>query len=182
MRGLTGQAGSARQVGILMLCAVLLAGCKRRAHAEDAPKEAPAELLSVFQVADPRAAVQMTRGFHALEGNSWRWTASRFRVVLAAPPAAAEKGARLELKFSIPDVIFDRLGAITLSASFDGERLEPESYTQPGEHTYTRPIAPRAFGGGAVSVEFATDKSLPPTSDDTRELALIVTALGLQPQ
>ncbi len=169
-------------MGVGLIVAVLLAGagCKRRATAEDAPKELPAELLSSFDVADPRAAVQLTRGFYGLEGNSWRWTASRFGVVLAPPEGARERGARLELKFSIPDVIFEKLGPMTVRCSFNGEALEPETFAEAGEHVYARDIPAAMIGGDAASVEFTTDQSLPPGDADTRELALVVTAVGLQ--
>jgi hypothetical protein len=171
-----------RRLTAVLLLALACWGCKRRATADDAPAELPADLLSSFAVADPRAAVQLTRGFYGLEGNSWRWTAGAFGVVLAPPQGARERGATLELKLSIPDVIFQKLGPMTLRASFHGEALMPETFAAAGEHVYKREIPPSMFGDGAVSIEFTTDRSLPPGEADTRELALVVTAVGLEPR
>jgi len=163
---------------VTLMCAVLmLGGCKRRARASDAPKEEAVQLLSAFAVDDPKAAVHLTHGFYALEGNHWRWTAGRFGVVLA-PPAGAYRGARLDLKFTIPDVIA-KLGAVTLSASVGGTALAPETYPKSGEQTYSRDLPASAFGGGPVAIEFQSDKALAPGTGDARELALIVVSVGL---
>lgn len=167
----------------LLILAVLLiaAACKRVPTPEDAPIEEPFELLSAFDVSDPRAAVQMTSGFHALEGGSWRWTASRFTVVLAPPPDATERGARLELGLNIPEALIGASGPVTLSVGFDGGALRPETFAEPGGTTFVRELSPRQFTGEPVMIEFRTDKTLPPEAD-ARELSLIVTRVALVAQ
>jgi hypothetical protein len=177
MRGLRSSATGCL-LGLVVL-GLAQGGCKRKPSAQNAPEEAPAELLSALEAGDPRAPVQLTRGFHGLEQNSWRWTAGRFSVVLAPPEGAAEKGARLELKLHLPEVVVSRVGAVTLSASAGGERLAPQTYAASGDYVYARDIPARIFGSGAIPIEFATDKALPATADDNRELALIVTSVGL---
>ncbi|MEO8100039.1 MAG: hypothetical protein ABI811_20230 [Acidobacteriota bacterium] len=165
---------------VVGLCAVLaLGGCKRRPSASDAPKEEPVELLSVLQADDPKAAVQFAHGFYGLEGNNWRWTAAKFGVVLAPPAGGADRGARLELKFTIPAVIFDRLGPATLSVTVNGVALSPETYSKSGEYSYVRDVNGDVFAGGPVTIEFQCDKALPPENGDNRELSLIVTSIGL---
>jgi len=162
---------------ILVACALLLAGCKRQAPEAEVAKEQAADLVSSFAMSDPQATAQITHGFHALE-NGWRWVASKFGATLA-PPEGAGRPAQLELKFALPAAVVDRLGAVTLSATIDGKPLAPETYTTSGSQVYSRDLAAGAFGPGPVVVEFTTDKALPPGGTDARELALIVTRLGL---
>src|SRR3954465_11798165 len=75
------------------------------------------QLLSIVSMSNPRGTVQLVRGFYNLEADSWRWTAGKFAISLRPPPGAAQSGARLELKFVIPDAVFSKTGAISLSAS-----------------------------------------------------------------
>jgi hypothetical protein len=164
-----------------LLCGVLLitAGCKRKKKAQVTTPEPAAVLLSVVDMANPAGSVQLARGFFDLESNSWRWTAGRFTVVLRPPDGAAQLGARLELHFNLPGAIVDKIGPVTVSAELGGAALAPETYSKAGDYVYTRDVAAAALHSTAVTVNFATDKVLPPTGGDTRELALVVTSIGL---
>lgn len=158
-----------------MLAACLaLAGCKRQAPEAEVAKEKAADLVSGFAMTDPQAAAQITHGFYSVE-NGWRWVESKFGVTLA-PPAGTS--AQLELKFAVPAAVSDRLGAVTLSATVNGKALAPETYKTSGNQVYTRDLG--VVGPGPVSVEFVSDKFLPPGNGDARELALIVTRVGLK--
>jgi hypothetical protein len=105
-----------------------------------------------------------------------------FTVTLRPPAGSAQSGAQLELKFNFPAVIFDRVGPITLSARVGGLDLAPETYSQAGDATYTRDIPASVLGGDAVSFDFAVNKAIPPSDKDARELAIIVTTIGLTPK
>lgn len=156
---------------IVSLCMLLLlSGCKRQPVASSEVGEQPPELLSVIEMSNPMGAPQLTHGFHAVE-NGWRWTESKFGVTLGSPGGAA----KLELKLSIPAAVIARTGPLTLSASVNGQALPPETFAQPGDHVYTREVS---AGPGPAVVEFSTDKALPPSGDDVRELAVIVTRVG----
>jgi hypothetical protein len=85
----------------------------------------------------------------------------------------------LELKFALPAAVFDRLGATTLSATVNGKPLPSQTYSSAGNQVYTQELAAGSFGPGPVTVEFSTDKALPPGNGDARELALIVTHVAL---
>ena len=160
---------------LLFMMALAPAACKRSpSHAQPGP-----ELLSVVPVDDPHAATQLGEGFYSLEGNTWRWTAGKFSVILKPPPGASQDGARLELKLNLPDIILQQLGAVTLSATAGGSRLKPEKYPQAGSFVYARDVPASALGGDSVSIEFATDKMIPAGKLEKRELALIVTSVGL---
>lgn len=167
----------------LVLLLALSPACRIRK--KDRVQSAPAEdgeLLSVVNVADPHAALQLTRGFHGLEHNAWRWTMKDFTVTLRPPAKASINGANLQLKFNIPDVVFNRVGDMSVDARVNGLDLGPQTYSQAGDSTYTRDVPAAALAGDAVAVDFHVDKGLPPGGADTRELAVIVTTVGLLPK
>ena len=139
-------------------------------------------LASVVHVADPRVSAQLVSGFYGIEGNAWRWTAGKFTVLLRPPRGAAQNGAMLQVKFSVPDPVIARLKTVSLSASVAGTKLPPETYTQAGEFTYSRELPAAALAGDAVKVDFALDKAIPPGAVDQRELGVVVTTVGLEPK
>lgn len=156
--------------------ALLLAACHRNATLADAPAELPAVLAPGFTVDAPEAAAQMTYGFFALEG-TWRWAAPRFGVVLG--PAAG--AGRLELAFTVPEPVADKLLPLEISATVQGVALAPESVTRGGEHRYVRDLPPGVPIGSPLVVEFASSRSIPPEGAERRELAVAVTSVRLVP-
>lgn len=168
----------------ILLAASLLwgpAACKRRdrAGAQHTEEEAP-QLATIVHAADPRTAAQFVSGFHDIEQNAWRWTAGRFAVVLRVPRGAAEKGAVLRLKFSVPEPVVEKLKTVTLRASIEGTGFEPESFTQAGEFTYEREIPAALMTGESTRVEFSLDRALPAGEIDRRELGVIVSSVGFE--
>jgi hypothetical protein len=159
----------------IALAIVLTTSCKR------APRPAPAgaDLASVVQVDDPGASAQLVSGFYSLEGNPWRWTAGKFSAELKPPPGAGENGAKLELKLNIPDVVIKNLGTITLSASAGGARLTPQKFTETGNYVYAVDVPAEFLRGDSVTIDFSTDKAIPAGKIEQRELAVIVTSVGL---
>jgi hypothetical protein len=168
-----------RRAAAVVLCGMALApaACKRSAKPAQPPPGR--ELLSVLPMDDPQADTQLVRGFYSLEGGPWRWTARKFSVILRPPPGAAQDGARLELKLNLPDAVFQQLGAMTLSATAGGSSLAPEKYMEPGNHVYARDVPASALARDSISIEFAADKAIPAGTLEKRELALIVTSVGL---
>lgn len=162
-------------VSLAVALTIAAAGCKRAAR----PAGPAQELQSVVQMNDVRAGEQLLSGFYSIEGDAWRWTAGKFSASLKPPPGAVQDGARLELKLNIPDVVVQQLGAITLSASAGGARLTPAKYSAAGNYVYAADVPVDALRGPSVTVEFSTDKTLPATQIEKRELALIVTSVGL---
>lgn len=162
---------------------VFAAACKREQKGiERATVEESPELAAVVHVADPKTSFQLLKGFYALEGNSWRWTAGRFSVVLRAPAGARDKGATLRLKVNVPEAIAGRLGPQTLSARAGSVALPPETFPQPGDYEYARDVPAAAFETDSIQIEFSLDKALPPGQVDQRELGIIVTTVGLEPK
>ncbi len=164
----------------LLLIAALAfapAGCKRRK--KKAPEE-PTGLATMVHAADPRAQTQLVRGFHGVEQNAWRWTAGSFAATLRPPAGAAQKGATLQFKFVIPDVILNQLKQMTLSVKVNGQALPPETYTKAGEYTYSRDVPANLLTQDVVNVEFALDKFLPASAQDIRDLGVIMTMVGFE--
>jgi hypothetical protein len=163
----------------LAIITIASSGCRIKKKSETKAAENDGELVSVINVADPRGSVQLTRGFHGLEHQAWRWTMKNFTATLRPPAGAAQKGAALELKFTIPEVMLNRVGPMTLDARVNGIDLGPQTFSSSGDFTYSRDIPPTALISDAVAIDFAVDKGLPPGDSDPRELAVIVTSVGL---
>ena len=85
----------------------------------------------------------------------------------------------MNLLLTVPDPTIAKLKTIALSATIGGTMLPPETYTQPGQYTYTRDVAPNLLTSEAVRIDFQLDKALPPGSADARELGVIVASVGL---
>ena len=166
---------------LVLLVLISLPGCKRKRHDPEAlVPEQDLPLLSVVNVNDPAAAPQLVRGFYTLEEGTWRWTMQKFEVTLKPPAGAAEKGARLSLRLTVPEVVSAQLGPMTLHATINGLALAPETYSKSGDYVYTRDVPAAALRQAAVVVEFACDKAIPPSPGDARELAVIAVSAGLE--
>lgn len=180
--------GLSRLTAMLALAVALVvveSGCKR----ENKPAPAVVEqqtgapvLVSTIHVADPRSKPQLVRGFHDVEADAWRWTMQKFSVVLRTPAGATQKGATLDFKFAIPAVSIARLKSLTLRGTVNGFALPPETYMQAGQFTYSQDVPPAALAGAAVTVDFALDKAMPPSSQDARQLGVIAQTVGLEPK
>lgn len=152
-------------------------GCRRKKKV----KAREDGLASMVNVADPADSAQLVRGFSNVEADAWRWSTSKFSVVLRPPAGAAQNGAKLQMVFTLHDAVVSKLGPVTVSATVNGTAVPPQTFSAAGDYTYTQPVPASALGSDVVTVEFTTDKALPPTDKDKRELALIVKAIGLVP-
>jgi hypothetical protein len=166
----------------VVACIACVPACRMKKKASAKSDKFDGQPLSVVNVADPHAAMQLTRGFYGLENNSWRWTMKNFTVTLRPPAGSAQTGARLQLKFTVPEVMYNRVGDMTLDAHVNGIDLGAEKLTKAGEALYDREVPASVFGSDLVTFDFVVDKGLPPGERDTRELALIVSAVGLVPK
>lgn len=155
------------------------AGCRRRPPQVETVEDENQGALSVIHVAHPRATPQLLSGFHQVEQNSWRWTSSRFAVLLGAPAGASQNGARLEVRLSVPESVLARRKTITLSCAVEGTPLAPETFVREGEATYTRDVPAPALARPPVKVTFAVDHFLKAGEVETRELGIIVSSVGL---
>jgi hypothetical protein len=154
-------------------------GCKNRKVKVQATDEEAPRMASAVSMGDPKADTQLAAGLYGVEAGAWRWTAKQFTVVLRPPSGSAQKGAKLELKLTVPPVVIEKLKAISLSAKANGSALTPETYTQTGDYVYTRDVPASALTGESVHIEFQLDKAMPPSGSDMRELGIIVLSASL---
>jgi hypothetical protein len=163
---------------LLAFVALAPVGCRRKKKGRTREDG----LASVINVADPADSAQLVRGFSNVEADAWRWSTSKFSVVLRPPAGSAQNGAKLELHFTLHDAVVGKLGPVTVSAIVNGTPVAPETFSQPGDFVYSHDVPPEALGSDVVTVEFSTDKALEPTDKDKRELSLIVKTIGLVPK
>jgi len=161
----------------------LTPACKRKKTLTvELTDEGAGPLASTVHTADPKTAVQLTKGFHAVEQNSWRWTKGQFSVALQTPPTAPTKGGVLTLKFAIPEPVIEKLQSIEISAVLNGTPLPKQKFDKAGEHEYTVKVPPKALSSEVVSVDFSLSKFLPAGSVDLRELGVVVKTISLESQ
>lgn len=165
-----------------LAAALVSSGCKRRERIQLETTDESLTLASTVHTADPNAAPQLIRGFHAIEQNSWRWTMSNFSVVLKAPAGASRNGATLIANISIPQAVIDRVGQTRLTASIGGSQVGWASYNTAGEFRFTADIPAIVIGDEAVRIDFALDRFLGAGAIDSRELGLIVSSISLEPK
>ena len=95
-------------------------------------------MASTVNMGDPKTESQLVSGFYGVESGAWRWTAKQFSVVLHPPSGSDQKGAKLQLKLTVPSIVIERLKAISLSAAVNGGVLPAETYSRPGGYLYAR--------------------------------------------
>jgi hypothetical protein len=167
-------------VAILLGLLLPITACERQRRSKVVTvEEEPAPLASVIHTGDPRSAIQLVKGFHEIEQNSWRWTRGEFAVTLRPPDGSATKGATLDLRLTVPDPVIQHLKSVTLSARIGSVVLEPQAFSTPGEYNYKRDIPASVLTGEAVSVDFSLDKFLAAGVADGRELGVVVTSIEL---
>ena len=135
---------------------------------------------SVIHMADRTVERQLLGGFHAVEGNRWRWTAREFGVLLRPPGNAEKKGARLLLECYLPQRRLDTLGPVTVFAKADETPLEEQTFFKEGAYRYTRYIPPDLLATTILPVHFRLSKAVHPSSVEGRELGAVVTQIGLE--
>jgi hypothetical protein len=166
-------------VFLLVALAVAPVACKRKSVKVGTDEGTPG-MRSVLSMADPKVEPQLIKGFHGVEAGAWRWTEKSFTVALRPPFGAAQKGAKLSVKLTVPPPTIEKLQSVSLSATVAGSTLSPETYTTPGDYMYVRDVPASLLGSDSVRVDFQLDKAIPPTGGDIRELGVIVFSVGLE--
>ncbi|MFN0101378.1 MAG: hypothetical protein ACKV2U_04725 [Bryobacteraceae bacterium] len=157
-----------------------MAGCKKNTQAVQYVDEGGSQLASAINVADPRSAIQLLRGFYDVENDAWRWTAPKFAVALRAPKERPAEGLKLYMEYTVPDVFIQKVPRTTLSVMVNGKALDPEVISKAGNLRLERLVPAAMLQGDVTTVDFALDKFLEAGPTDQRDLGLIVSAIGLQ--
>jgi hypothetical protein len=153
---------------------------ERAAVQNEEPAQAGAQLQSAIKTADPATAPQLLSGFYDVEGNAWRWAQKSFTVLLHPPATASAKGATLNFAFTIPDVVHEKLGAVTVTATVAGAKLGSQKFEKSGAQTFTADVPASLCGGDALTIEFTLDKAMPPGPVDKRELGVVANSFSLE--
>ncbi len=123
----------------------------------------------------------MLEGFYPLEQRLWCWTSRKFAVSLAAPPPVPDLPVELALQFTLPAVIIERLGPITLTAHIGGVEVGSRLYEQPGVGLdFNAEIPDALLANDETVVEFELDKSLIADEEPKRELGIVFLSAALQ--
>ena len=142
-------------------------------------EQAATALLSSVNVADPRAEAQILRGFHGLEQRAWRWTERKFAVVLAPPPPG--QPVVLNVTFSLPGVVVDAVGAVTMTARVNGAEVGSQIFASAGQDfQFEAPVPAELLGADPAEVEIELDKAMQPGERDPRELGVIAISVSFQ--
>ena len=158
----------------------LAVSCKTKDKSAGQTEEEAPRMATMLTMSDPRAASQLLLGFYAIEQSGWRWTAGKFSVVLRPPRDAAQMGATLKFKFSIPQPLLDRVKSTTLTAYVGDTKLDPETYTKAGAYEYIKDVPAAALSSDSVKVDFALSKFLEAGAVEGRELGVIAVAVGFE--
>jgi hypothetical protein len=181
LRYFSGRRGILRACCPMLVFALAIApACKGRKVRSRATDEAAPGMASVLNMGDPRAESQLVSGFYGVESGAWRWVGKQFTVTLHPPFGSAQKGAKLNVKLTVPSVVIEKNKNVSLAATVGGEALAPETYTTPGPYVYVRDIPASALTGDSVKIDFQVDKTMPPAPPDIRELGIVVTSIGLE--
>jgi hypothetical protein len=167
---------------LVCLVGVALAGCSSNEPQLVHPieeSEEEAVLLSTLDVADPRAVDQLVEGFHQLENGAWRWTERKFSVVVKSPGSSGEAPTAV-FRLTVPEVVTQRLGPVTLTAQANGASLGSATYDEPGDYVFLKELPAESSGQEMVRLDFELDKALPAGDPDYRELAVIAHSIGLK--
>ena len=178
------RAATARELSffpVLMLLVLLglVTGCSAP-NLTGLTEEEPPQPCTEVQVADPLTSSQLLSGWYKVEGNSWRWTAGKFAVLLRPPIGSSTKGAALTLNFAVPAVVISQLHSVTLWASIQGTKLAPETYEQGGRAVYKGDIPASLLSGNTVRIDFELKRVMVPGNGDSRELGIIADRIGLE--
>ncbi len=122
--------------------------------------------------------VELLDGWYEPESPGWRWTKRRFSIAMNTPVERCPLLLTMNLWLH-EEILKD--GPVTLSASAGGVTLDPEIFSEAGDHVYFR-LLRSEMPGAAVRVEFSLDRALAPTAADDRELGLVVASLHVDPR
>jgi len=129
------------------------------------------------RLTDPGFTACLLKGWHELEEGRWRWTERCFSVELPVPELRSD--VALELWFTYPDYVKQRIESIRLNATIGHVALGEVQYSSCGEHVYRANVPAYLLSRRTAIVSFELDRAIPPDSVDLRERGFIVLSVGL---
>ena len=132
----------------------MTAGCLVDSDPVRGDRDERAFCLLESRLLPPRFSPKLLSGWHQ-EEEGWRWTGKVFSVALPADPLLTPTA--LQLRFTL----YEGLGPVTVRATVNGRRLEPETFRSTGEHLYRAILPPETLTTAPAHVEFELDRTLP---------------------
>ncbi len=134
----------------------MTAGCLENSDPVRGDRDERAFCLLESRLLQPRYAPVLLDGWHE-EQEGWRWTDREFSVSVPPDPLIAPKALRFDFKLHEAHT-----SPVTIRATVNGRRLEPETFRRPGDHTYRAILPPDVISLGAAHVEFTIDRTIQP--------------------
>jgi len=163
-------------VAVLML----ISGCGREKIKLEPTDESIPVITSTVNAADPNSSVQLVKGFHKIEYNTWRWTMGRFVVALQPPPERKQRRVELVLKFTIPESVINQVKSTTVSMLVQNTPIVKQAYNVAGSYTLKGDVPQTLLGDEAVNVECIVDPYLAAGLVDARELGVVFLSAGFE--
>lgn len=117
--------------------------------------------------------VELLQGFHADEGQGWRWTEPRFTLRI---PVKGRAPRRITMKVYVPDALLDE-GKLVVTARCGGRDLGADTIALSGDHVLVRDLP--AVAGATVDVEVEVSPGLRAPGDG-RMLGLILASVQIE--
>jgi hypothetical protein len=165
---------------MLLLAVALAPACKgRKVNSRGTDEETP-RMASVLNLGDPKAEPQLVTGFYDVEAGAWRWTAKQFTVTLKPPFGSRQKGAKLSVKLTAAAGDRKEQERLHRPATAGNATLAPETYTTPGDYFTSATCPPTLPTSDSVRVDSCWIEGDGAVGRGSRELGIIVLAIGLE--
>ncbi len=122
----------------------------------------------------PELHLRLLKGFHAIERESWRWTAKEFGIEVTLPPTC--KFTNFALKLFVPDFLARESSPVKVHCSSEGEQAGTLTLDSPGLIEFRGIFSPRMLQKAAVPLEFEVESSYV-APGDRRELGILIPLL-----
>ena len=146
-------------------------GCKSDSDPVSAGRDERAFCLLRSRTTDFTRDLQLGDGWYEMEHNIWRWTQKSFSLTIGKPVGSGT--LEVTFFFFLPELIFEKVRHVTVSASVNGVALEKHVYRSPGQQTYSEKIPAPALRHDRLQIQFKVDEAFS-FGEDPRELGVLV--------
>jgi tRNA (mo5U34)-methyltransferase len=115
-------------------------------------------------------------GWHAVENDSWRWTAKRFRLGVLLP--VHEHAAWFALRFVLPEIVFEQApGPVSMTCRIGEQPCGSIRCDGPGSVEFRGSFPEGLAPGARCELEFEVASEFRASGSDERDLGVIVPLL-----
>ena len=163
---------------------VALAGCVSHENWYEPPMQRhpvsgpqASNLKHFIAMNDPHAEEHIVRDVMNLESNYFRWTGQKpaFRFFLRS-----RKGLKFTMDFSFSGETMKQTGPVTVTFTVNGHELARETYSEPGEKHFEKPVPAEWIGGNGDAVVAAEMDKVYVAEADKAKLGVTVVRAGFR--